>query len=90
MRQFSNFLRNSTIHFRRRFVLLKWLVFKSIVIPKSMNLFVFCVVFGVRCDVDIFKLTARAQSNNREVYDVIFSRYCKIMQFTGDCAFKNK
>ena len=27
------------------------------------------MVLGDRCDVDIFKLTERAQSNNREVYD---------------------
>ena len=27
------------------------------------------MVLGVRCDVDIFKLTASAQSINREVYE---------------------
>ena len=29
------------------------------------------MVLGVRCDADIFKLTAIAQSINREVYDII-------------------
>ena len=31
----------------------------------------FCTVLGVRCDVDIFKLTASAQSIYREVFWVI-------------------
>ena len=32
----------------------------SIRITKSINLLSFCMVLGVRCDVDIFKLIARA------------------------------
>ena len=32
----------------------------SIRIAKSINLLEFCTVLFVRCDVDIFKLTARA------------------------------
>ena len=43
----------------------------SILITKSINLQLFtsiCTVLGVRCDVDIFKLTASAQSIKREVY----------------------
>ena len=40
----------------------------SIRIIKSINLLSFCTVMGVRCDVDIFTVTARAQSINREVY----------------------
>ena len=35
-------------------------------ITKSINLLQFCMVLGARCDVDIFKLTARAQSINSE------------------------
>ena len=31
------------------------------------------MVSGVRCDVDIFKLTASAQSIYREVYDRIYN-----------------
>ena len=38
----------------------------SIRIKKSINLLKFCMVLGVRCDVDIFKLTAREQSINSE------------------------
>ena len=45
----------------------------SILITKSIIFtviyFNFYTVLGVRCDVDIFKLTASAQSINREVYD---------------------
>ena len=40
----------------------------SIRIMKSISLVEFCTVIGVRCDIDIFKLTTRAQSINREVY----------------------
>ena len=43
----------------------------SILITKSINLVLFALImYGVevRCDVDIFKLTASAQSINREVY----------------------
>ena len=43
----------------------------STFITKSINLQVFTWILygvGVRCDVDTFKLTARAQSINREVY----------------------
>ena len=40
----------------------------SIRITKSVNLLSFCTMLqGVRCDVDIFKLTARGQSIYREV-----------------------
>ena len=46
---------------------------KSILISKSINLQLFTLilhtVLEVRCDVDIIKLTASAQSINREVYD---------------------
>ena len=40
----------------------------SIRITKSINLPIFCTVLGVSCDIDVFKLTASAQSFNREVY----------------------
>ena len=43
----------------------------SILITISINLQLFTwilYVLGVSCDVDIFKLTASAQSINREVY----------------------
>ena len=40
----------------------------SIRITKSINLLQFCTGVGVRRDVDIFKLTARAQLIYREVY----------------------
>ena len=44
----------------------------SILFTKSINLqFLFCPVLGVRCDVDIFKLPAGAQSINREVYGTV-------------------
>ena len=33
---------------------------------KSINLLKFCMMLGVRCDVDIFKLTASEQSINSE------------------------
>ena len=39
----------------------------SIRITKSINGLEFCKVWEVRYDVDIFKLTARAYSINREV-----------------------
>ena len=44
----------------------------SICITKSINLLWFCMHgVGLRnCDADIFKLTARAQSTYREVYDL--------------------
>ena len=38
----------------------------SIRITKSINILSFCMVLGVTCDVDIFKLTASAQSINSE------------------------
>ena len=38
----------------------------SIRITKSINLLSFCKVLGVRCYVDIFKLTARKKSINSE------------------------
>ena len=38
----------------------------SICITKSINLLKICMVLGVRCEVDIFKITARAQSINSE------------------------
>ena len=49
----------------------------SIHIIKSINFLLFCSV-RVRCDVDIFKLTARAQSIYREVYGVMYmiNWYC--------------
>ena len=34
----------------------------------------FCMVLGVLCDVDFFKLTASAQSIYREVYALPYSR----------------
>ena len=40
--------------------------------PKYINIHLFTLILygvGVRCDVDIFKLTASAQSIYREVYD---------------------
>ena len=43
----------------------------SILITKSFNLQLFTLIsygVGVRCDVDIFKLTASAQSIYREVF----------------------
>ena len=47
----------------------------SILITKICQFIViyfnFCTAIGVRCDVDIFKLTASAQSIYREVYDWI-------------------
>ena len=36
---------------------------------KSINLLKFCTVVNFRCDVCIYKLTARAQSINWEAYD---------------------
>ena len=33
------------------------------------------MVLGVRCDADIFKLTASAQSINREVYEASMYKY---------------
>ena len=38
----------------------------TIRITKSINLLSFCTVLGVRCDVNIYELTARAQSINSE------------------------
>ena len=43
----------------------------SILITKSVNFQLFTLIFngvGVRCDLNIFKLTASAQSIYREVY----------------------
>ena len=45
--------------------------------PKSINLQLFTLILygvGVRCDVDIFKLTASAQSIYREVNEVKYMR----------------
>ena len=38
--------------------------------PFTVIYFNFCTVLGVRCDVDIFKLTASAQSIYREVHQL--------------------
>ena len=57
----------------------------SILITKSINLQLFTLILygvGVRCDVDIFKLTARAQSINREVYAIRY--YTNIYPFTKE------
>ena len=46
----------------------------SILITKSINLQLFTLILysvGVRCGVDTFKLTASAQSINRELYESI-------------------
>ena len=43
----------------------------SILITKSIDLQLFTLILsgvGVRCDVDIFKLTASTQSNCTEIY----------------------
>ena len=45
----------------------------SICITKSINLLKIFYGFGVRCDVDIFKLTAHAPSIYREVYNIHLS-----------------
>ena len=48
----------------------------SILITKSINLPLFRLIFTVlrvRCDVDIFQLTASAQSIYREVYALYYS-----------------
>ena len=45
----------------------------SILITESINLQLFNFFFmllGVRCDVDIFTLTASAKSINRKLYDI--------------------
>ena len=44
----------------------------SILITKSLNLQFFLYGAGLRCDVDIFKLTASAQSVYREVHGIAF------------------
>ena len=44
----------------------------SVLITKSINLQLFALIFygvGGSCEVDIFKLTASAESIYREVYD---------------------
>ena len=50
----------------------------SILITKSITLLLFTLilygVIGVRCDAGIFKLTASAQSINREVYEWTYQR----------------
>ena len=60
MRKFMLFLGN----FENRSI--KIARVNSIRITKSINLLKFCMVLGVRCDVDIFQITARAQSINSE------------------------
>ena len=43
--------------------------------PKSINLQLFTLILfgvGVRCDVDVFRLTASVQSIYREIYDRAF------------------
>ena len=50
----------------------------SILITKSINLHLFTLILygvGVRCDFDIFKLTASAQSIYREVNDQVNFNY---------------
>ena len=54
-----------------RIVRLKVVEIKVFLSPKSRNLQLFTLILygvGVRCDVDIFKLTASAQSIYRNVY----------------------
>ena len=51
-----------------RIMALKLLELTQFASPKWITLLSFCKVLGVRCDVDIFKLTAHALSFNREVY----------------------
>ena len=41
-------------------------------ITKNINLHKFRMALGVRCDVDIFKLTTRAQSINSESLFVLY------------------
>ena len=41
-------------------------------VTKNINLLSFRMALGVRCDVDIFKLTARAQSINSESLYVLY------------------
>ena len=53
-----------------RIMVLKFLELTRYVSPNLLiysYLRLYCTVLGVRCDVDIFKLTARAQSICREV-----------------------
>ena len=47
----------------------------SIIITKSIDFQLFTLILygvGIRCDVDIFKLTVRAQSIYREVYALTY------------------
>ena len=62
-------MRKWTVEFLRKFrnCYIEIAIVNSIRITKSINLPSFCRVLGVRCDVDIFKITASAQSINREV-----------------------
>ena len=41
-------------------------------ITKNIKLLLFRMALGVRCDVDMFKLTARAQSINSESLYVLY------------------
>ena len=52
----------------------------SIFITKAINKLSFCVVLGIFCDVDIFKLTASAQSINWEVYGIV---YCSLIPYSS-------
>ena len=48
-------------------------------ITKNINLLYFRMALGVRCDVDIFKLTARAQSINSEsLYELYFVKVLSV------------
>ena len=51
-------------------------------ITKSINLLYFFMVLVVRCDIDIFKLTARAQSINSESLCTVLceSTFCSILK----------
>ena len=61
-------MRKWMIEFLRKFEYraIKIALVNWIRITKSINLLQFCMVLGVRCDVDIFKLTDHAESINRE------------------------
>ena len=55
-----------------KIVALNLLELTQLTSPKNINLLKFRMALGVRCDVDIFKLTDRAQSINSESLYVLY------------------
>ena len=86
-------MRNWMVQFLRKFknVQLKLVEILDLItkIYQFSYSFSFCMVLGVRCDVDIFKLTASAQSIYREFYNIYLYIWTEFKWLNFFFKFKN-